>query len=427
MATYFLAGDAVGVAGVYTTLINAYDATTTYKLTINGKVVSVLGQGGTSTTTAAAFVTALNASTIPEFAELTWANNASATVTGTDDGVADPKSGRTQTIAASVSGGAGTIGATTTATTPDGSNALTANNVKVSTGARGVLPGASDIFYIQDLAVDLKYSLDALSAVTLATLNIEASMEGDIALPFMNEDGSIDYNEYRARYLKVGATTTSIGRGNGGGSARCMVDFSNVQTTCSVFKTGTADGTADGDLYPCILKGTHASNALRVYGSSRVETAPFPGESAVFTTVHIGDEADVKLGLNSTLTTVNVSGKATLHLYAATTTLNVFDQATVYIYRNAHGTINIYGSGKVYYWSNQTITALNLYDDATFDCDESPTAFTITTMDVFGEPTFNDRGGLVTWTNAIDPNGKNLLVDVTWNIRGNRTLTFGAP
>lgn len=46
----------------YTMTVTAYDAATTYRVTIGGVDVDQVGTGGTTTTTAVALTTALNAS-----------------------------------------------------------------------------------------------------------------------------------------------------------------------------------------------------------------------------------------------------------------------------------------------------------------------------------------------------------------------------
>ena len=82
MATMRWKGAAQAVAQVTTVAITAYDATTTYKLTINGKTVST-SAAGSANATAAALVTAWNASTDPELAEVTASGSTSPlTLTG---------------------------------------------------------------------------------------------------------------------------------------------------------------------------------------------------------------------------------------------------------------------------------------------------------------------------------------------------------
>lgn len=114
MATNRWLGGALGVPQVDTIQIASYHASTTYKVTINGKVVSVPGDTDVATT-AADLQAALDASEIPEFAEITWAV-VTDTITATG-----PADGAPVTITTSVSGGTGTI-MHTTVTTASGPN-----------------------------------------------------------------------------------------------------------------------------------------------------------------------------------------------------------------------------------------------------------------------------------------------------------------
>ncbi|MGH2437495.1 MAG: hypothetical protein ACRDFA_10920, partial [bacterium] len=84
MATKRWLGTAVAVAQISTVTITAYDIATSYKVTIGGVTVSVVGQGGTTTTTATALKNALAASTHPYFDGITW-TSATNVVTGTAD------------------------------------------------------------------------------------------------------------------------------------------------------------------------------------------------------------------------------------------------------------------------------------------------------------------------------------------------------
>ncbi len=121
MAVNVWNGHAQPVAQVVTITISGYHASTTYSITINSKTVSVAGTTDTAGT-ASALQVALAASTIPEFAEVTWTYPGSgAVVTGT---AATP--GVPFTATSSVSGGSGTIGAVTTTTANSGPNVYSA-------------------------------------------------------------------------------------------------------------------------------------------------------------------------------------------------------------------------------------------------------------------------------------------------------------
>ena len=67
------AGDAPAVAQLQTITIGTNDVATTYKVTINGKTVSVPGNAGGANSTAADLAAALQVATVPqEFAEIVW-------------------------------------------------------------------------------------------------------------------------------------------------------------------------------------------------------------------------------------------------------------------------------------------------------------------------------------------------------------------
>lgn len=106
------------MAQVSTAVITAYDTATTYKVTIGGVVVSVVGQGGTTATTATALRTALNASTHPYFAAITWSGSGSD-ITGTADTAGVPF-----IATSSVTAGTGTFSAFSTTTASAGPNDL---------------------------------------------------------------------------------------------------------------------------------------------------------------------------------------------------------------------------------------------------------------------------------------------------------------
>lgn len=96
---------AVSVRQVSTITLTAYDAATTYKVTIGGVDVTQVGTGGTLSQLAATFATTLNNSADGNFAPITWSSSG-AVITGKHD-----TGGTAFTPTTSVSGGTGTIGA----------------------------------------------------------------------------------------------------------------------------------------------------------------------------------------------------------------------------------------------------------------------------------------------------------------------------
>src|SRR5262245_55905682 len=103
MADILLAGDSPAVQQVKTGALTAYDTGTTYTITVNGKTVSTAGTGGTVTTTAVALVALANASTYPEFAEITWSNSSGSVIATMDT------AGKSIACTLTKSGGTGTV------------------------------------------------------------------------------------------------------------------------------------------------------------------------------------------------------------------------------------------------------------------------------------------------------------------------------
>lgn len=408
------------VAQVRAAEITAYDAATTYGIDIGGRRVSVLGQGGTVTTTAVALVAALNASTIPQFAEITWSNNA-GTVIGTMD-----TAGRSITFTSFASGGAGTFAAAADTTANDGAEALTATNcINAATGARA-LPVNGDTFTFEALTTDLIYQLDTLSGVTVAAFYCEASMEGHVGLEPIDTIGATDYSQHRPRYLKLGMTVAIVGRGDGNGSGLLLLDASSVQTSLEVLHTASADL---GGFHACIWKGTHASNAVKVAGDASLDVAPFTGELATILTLTVSDQAQARTSLGTTLGTVIADGESTTEIVSAAaladiTAINIHDAATVILVGdNPVTAITLDGlQSTLDCRSSGTISTLNLYEGATLDLELNTVGITVGTINVFGPCTINDPNGKLTVTNPI-----NNWSQVTFNGTPKRGITLGAP
>jgi hypothetical protein len=181
MATNRWRGDAAPVAQVSAVTVTADDNTTTYKITINGKVVSVVGSGAGVNTTAANLKAQLIASTIPEFLEVTWTVVA-ATISGTAI-----VAGKPFTFTATVSGGAGSFGAVSTPTASSGPNDWSV----AGNWTTNAIPANADDTYI-DVPIPIYYGLDqhtvALNSLTLGptftpALGLKLLTKGPIAVP----------------------------------------------------------------------------------------------------------------------------------------------------------------------------------------------------------------------------------------------------
>lgn len=231
MAIKYWLPKALAVAQVSTATITSNSTSTTYTLTINGVSVSVVGNAGGATNTAADLAAAVNASTHPYFAPLTAANNASATVTMTGP------AGMPFTVTSSAAPGPGSIGAVATPTAATGPNHWD-NTANWSTGT---LPANNDEIYIRDSSVSIMWNI-AQSAVTLDSLQIDKSFTGKIGLDSKavatnGDGGTTDATapEYRGVYLHINSDIADIGKNfgqdNPPGSSRIML---NVGTLASI-------------------------------------------------------------------------------------------------------------------------------------------------------------------------------------------------
>lgn len=383
MATHIWRGDAPAVAQVTTVQITGYHADTTYTLTINGKSVSALGDTDVNDT-ATALAEAFNASTIPEFAEIT-ASAATDTVTLTAD-----TAGKPFTVASSKSG-TGTIGAATAATANAGPAVVAAANFDSA-----ALPSDNDTLILQDSANSIKYTLDALSAIALDLLVIAADFAdgAEVGLPRTNKD-STSYVEYRDQYLEVGADEVRIGDGRGQGSGGVRLNLGSAQTLVQVFNTGNS---SDSDYAAVQIIATHASNELRVFGG-QVDVAMQPGQVATFATSTVSGGA-VRFGSGCTLTTVEANGNATVEVRGAVTTLRSQGNGIIRkIGSGAVTTIDV-GGGTFELSSAGTITTLTVRAGKTFDASRLTVGVTITNSTAYAGARILDPNGKLTFTNA---------------------------
>jgi hypothetical protein len=344
-----------------------------FKVTINGKTVTYAATGTTVASVVTGLVAALGAIDEPEFTEITFTDSTTAvTCTGVTAGVPF-----TITVETTESNGGAAdaqtfVQATTTAATgPNHANDI--NNW--SLGAAPV--NTNDVDIDLDRGAIL-YGIDALSAVTLASLDVYSAgqTDGTIGLPQVNASG---YYEYRPRYLQVGATLCRINTQ----SERVMLDFGAVQTACEVRATGSATD----DIPAVLLKGTHTSNVFE-FKSGTSGLGFHLGEDVAAATVRVSPEASLVIGeVASTLTAVTSHGNTLIQ--TAATTVTVEDGETKIIGTGAYTTLNVDG-GLCKYESSGTVSTANI--TGTVDCsgDISPRIFSVTNL----EP-----GGLI-----IDPN-----------------------
>jgi len=369
----------------------------TFTVTINGKSYTFTATAGTVANVTAGLQALLAASTEGEFSEITWAD-ATTAITGTAKTAGKPF---TQTSTAA--GGTATL--TTSTTTANTSK----NDINAGANWSGAaVPGADDVF-VDNHSVDLLYNLGSLSAVTFTTLNILQSFSATVGLPERAGSGTGAYEEYRARYFAVGASTINIGSGPGSGSGRIMLNNGSVQTLLNQFNSGSP---LESTLKAVVWKGTHISNVVNVFGGS-LDVAPFGGETAVIATLRVGDDQagnglppDVRCSAGVTLTTIRVA-RGTVELNSAFTTLNQFGGEVLATAGNitTAEVESADGSGATFrYRGNGTIANLNIGDGAVVDFSEVQSGCTVTNCNVYGVCTILDPNKRVTWTNGINFN-----------------------
>jgi hypothetical protein len=273
---------------VYRWTVNA-SVGDTYTLTHNLKTVSYTAvTGDTTADVAAGLVAAVQASPEPEFQELEASSNAAVlSITGPDDGA-------TVTVTASVSGSATmTAGTTTAPVSPydvgDGANY-----------SSGSLPANNDTLVIPTGSADMRYNLEALSAIT--GLTIVREIDGPvIGLP---DYRATNYREYRPTRLKVPAPTVRINLSQQeDGPIRLNLHSTNAAIT--VNQAGAA-GRGNIGAEAIDIIGTAANSTLAVNGSS-VVVAPAYTDTGTITTL-TADNSTIRVGRGATLTNAELNG-----------------------------------------------------------------------------------------------------------------------
>lgn len=313
-------GVADPIAQVDTIQILTFDAATTYKITINGDVVSVLGVTSVDGT-AAALEAALTASTNPYFSSITW-TVLTDTITATASSPGNP-----QTLASSVTGGGGTIGAVTNTTASSGPNDWdVARNWDT-----GSIPVNGDDVIIESGTIPITHGLDQ-SAVTLDSLTIKLSYTGRIGLKEKDFTQSSDgvtttplKDEYKDQYLQIGATELAIGENfsskSQAGSTLIKIDLGSVQSAVTIH--GTATSSFETQLPAIQLLGTNSSNTMQVRSvRAGVGIAVHGFEVSTFSDIDIGSSVSgggVTLGAGVTLT--NWTQKSGTHFIDAAGTI----------------------------------------------------------------------------------------------------------
>ena len=266
MATKYWLGQATEAAQVATVQITAYDATTTYTLTVGGVAISVAGTTDADGT-AAALNTAWNASTHPYCTGIT-STVSTDTVTLTADTAGVPF-----TVTSSVASGTGTIGSVTSSTANSGPcDWSVADN-----WSDGAVPGTGDTVIFRENTVNVAFGLDN-NALAIVAIRVEQTYTGKIglnrnALATTADAQTVDTTkpEYREDFLKIDVDTVEIGKhigvGRASGSGRIKIDNTSTDAaTITVFNT--ANLASESTLAPVRIKAASSNTDIYIRSGS---------------------------------------------------------------------------------------------------------------------------------------------------------------
>ncbi len=398
MGTVIWKGDAQPIAQVTRcTVGGTIEANDNFTITIGSKSVTVVA-GSTSASTVAANIVAawnaLNPTLYPEFAAIAASDAGGGAFDLTAKTAGVPF---TITLSTTESGGGAADSQTFTQSTTVAATGGAFWNVAAN-WSTGAVPVTGDDVIIQNSANPILYGLDQAS-VTLASLTIDQSFTSTIGLPRTTAGGAV---EYRPQYLQIGATTISVGQGDGAGSGRIKIDTLGVQTVVNVLNSGTP---LESGVKSILWKGTHASNAVRVNKGS-FAAANFAGETATIATLKEGyrtnaqGDSDIRLGPGCTLTACAITQLGgSLEINSSCLSLTQVGGETV-IVAGAPATLAING-GSVRYKSsgNYTTATVGGGGELDFRQDLQSRSGTNTTLHKGG--ILRDPAKTVTFTNPI--------------------------
>ena len=394
MANKFWLGTADAVAQVDTVQITAYDATTTYKITIGGVVVSVIGNTDADTT-ASDLQVALEASTHPYFANITF-TVATDTVTLTAGTAGVP-----HTATSSVTGGAGTIGSVTNTTASAGPcDWSTAEN-----WSDGAIPASTDSVSFADSAVNACYGLSN-AAVLLVDLFIEQTYTGKIGLDRTSFATSADgetvdtsKQEYREDYLKINADVVEIGKkvgvGTSAGSGRIKLDNAAAVAGNTITIFNTANIGAESNLPPVRLMGNSANLDIYIRSGRVGIGVDAPHEAPTIGDLYLnGANSNLYVGAGVELTSmVQSNGKSLIQAITTIVSIKLLD-----------GFMTLEG--------DYTVTTLTIEGGVCYPNHVKTSGAAITTFEINGGTVIaNQTSRSRTWTTVAMKRGASLTVD----------------
>ena len=377
MATKVWIGGAIAVAQVTTIQVTAFDAATTYTITIGGIDVSVTGDTDVNTT-ASNLQVALEASTHPYFEAITW-TVATDTVTATAGTAGVPFE-----VSSSVTGGTGTIGSPSTTTASAGpSDWSTGDNwLNPATNTVGTGPVASDDVIIGSSSNNIAFGLDQ-NSLAVDSLRVDQAFTGRLGLNVdvfhESADGEtttdVSVREYRETYLKIDADVIDIGKafGSGDETGAPVLKVHNVKAGASTWTIHNTASLGDADRAAVRIKNDNANGDLYIRSAPGgvAIAADERGETTSLNIISISDTSQNTRVLTSeglTLTTWEQNGGSNV--------LEIVDSGTLTTLTVNGGTLTING--------DFLITTLNVNGGIVADSHIPSSGNAITTVNLNG-------------------------------------------
>lgn len=380
-------GGAAAVAQVtYATPAGTIEAGDLFRFQIGNKVLTIASTSTSVASIVTQLVSAWNASTEPEYMEVTAAASGSSAVSLTANTPGKPFTVSTTTVESNGSTSDNQTFTTTTAGTASaGPNHWdTAGNYDSNT-----VPVSSDDVYIEGHAVDILYGLNS-SSVVLETLNIAQNYTGRIGLPERNAGG---YPEYRETYLNVASKVVRIGYGTGAGSGRLKLNTGSTQASATAFSILNSGAPLENGVESILLKANNSSNSIQILKGSvglcvvTNTTGNFSAGASIGFTDQQATDSKVRFGSGVSLATVNQFG-GVVETNSAVTTLN--QQAGTHTHQaGTMGTANVDG-GTLVYNSTGTITAANVGSGAHLDLSKDTRRLTVSALDLHAQSRLSD-------------------------------------
>ena len=425
MATKIFLGTATAKVQQETVQITAYDAATTYTVTVGSgsrtHAVSVAGDTDVDTT-ASNLASAWNNETHPYCTEVT-ASVATDTVTFLAD-----EAGAPFTIASSVTGGSGTIGSVSTVQASKGPQHWD----DTDNWSTGSLPVSTDDVVIAGISSSILYGLDQ-NAVLLDSLTIPRTFTGKIGMPDRAFTTSVDGSatttakpEYREDYLRIGAERIDVGIDTspvtGSGSGRIKIDNTDSAASTLVVHA-TASSPSDSGLPAVRYLVAHASSEVYVRGAQggigiATEVAT---ETSTLSKITVDDPpgtasgtSKARVGSGVTIATWVQKGGTNVLQAAPSTSVDMLGGTLSIEGEILIGTLNALG-GTVYpnnaNASSVCVTTANV-NNGTVNFTRSRQSRTVTTL------TLNRRGTVVcnpatTFGSVLEPTGGDYTISVT--------------